>query len=84
VTVKDLTGDISQVFPCFDFQTIADSLHSASLTWKYYAPGQGDKGYKWSAFDAISHIRNTSSMDDKRRRNIPVCDRCSKRPATFC
>ncbi len=60
VAVKDLMGDISQVFPCFDFQTLADSLQTASLTWKYYAPGQTDKGYKWSALDAISHIRNTS------------------------
>lgn len=60
VTVVDEDGDISQAFPCFDFQTLADSLNSANITWKYYAPPEGQQGYEYSTFDAINHIRNSS------------------------
>jgi len=60
VTVVDDDGDISQAFPCFDFQTLADSLNSANITWKYYAPPEGQQGYEYSTFDAINHIRNSS------------------------
>lgn len=57
VQVMDESGNISRQFPCFDFATLVDSLQNAGLTWKYYAPGQGQSGYIWSALDAISHIR---------------------------
>lgn len=60
VTVMDTSGKKSEVFPCFDFQTLADSLQTAGVTWKYYAPSKGQSGYVWSALDAISHIRNGS------------------------
>jgi phospholipase C len=60
VTVVDDDGDISQAFPCFDFQTLADSLNSANIAWKYYAPPEGQAGYEYSTFDAINHIRNSS------------------------
>lgn len=60
VPVLDDGGNRVTVFPCFDFQTLADSLQSANISWKYYAPGQGQSGYKWSTLDAINHIRNTS------------------------
>ncbi|HVI07881.1 MAG TPA: alkaline phosphatase family protein [Candidatus Binatia bacterium] len=53
-------GYVSNVYPCFDFTTIADSMQNAGLSWKYYAPGQGQRGYAWSALDAINHIRNSS------------------------
>jgi phospholipase C len=43
--------------PCFDFQTVVDSLENAHVTWKYYAPGFGQFGYQWSALDAVKHIR---------------------------
>lgn len=50
--------DLPGSFPCFDYQTIGDLLDNAHVSWKYYAPGDGqDKGYIWSAFDAIKHIR---------------------------
>jgi phospholipase C len=29
------------------------------LSWKYYAPSQGESGYIWSALDGIAHIRLT-------------------------
>ena len=58
VQVMDVTGKITTPFPCFDFQTIADELQTAGISWKFYAPGQGEIDYNYSAFDAISHIRN--------------------------
>jgi phospholipase C len=53
-------GYESYVYPCFDFTTLADSMQGAGLTWGYYAPSEGERGYEWSALDAINHIRNTS------------------------
>jgi phospholipase C len=61
VQVIDAAGDLESMFPCFDFQTLADTLNNAGVSWKYYAettPNTG--GYAWSAFDAINHIRNSS------------------------
>jgi phospholipase C len=50
--------DLPGPFPCFDYQTIADSLDAANISWKYYAPSEAeDTGYIWSAFNAIKHIR---------------------------
>jgi phospholipase C len=51
---------VTKPFPCFDFQTLADLLDGAGLTWKYYAPSKGSAGYVFSTYDAINHIRNTS------------------------
>ena len=53
-------GEFSEVYPCFDFDTLADRLEEQGLSWKYYAPGVGQSGYIWSALDAIRHIRLTS------------------------
>jgi phospholipase C len=53
-------GQIFEEFPCFDFDTLADSLDAAGITWKYYAPREGESGYNWSAMDAVRHIRETS------------------------
>jgi phospholipase C len=58
--LNDDTGVISNSFPCFDFETLADSLQNAGLSWKYYAPPQGQQGYQFSAYDSINHIRNSS------------------------
>jgi phospholipase C len=59
VQVMDATGKISTQFPCFDFTTLTDSLQTAGLTWKYYAPTKGEPGYIWSILNAVQHIRNT-------------------------
>jgi phospholipase C len=59
VRVMDDDGDVSESFPCFDFQTLADSLETANISWKYYAPPQGIQGYQFSTYDAINHIRNS-------------------------
>ncbi len=63
VQVMDDEGTITPEYPCFDFQTLADSLEARGISWKYYAPGQGESGYIWSALDAIAHIRLTSLWD---------------------
>ncbi len=52
-------GAFSNVYPCFDFQTLADSVDNAGLTWKYYAGTPNSGGYVYSALDAINHIRNS-------------------------
>jgi phospholipase C len=54
----DEEGNISDVFPCYDIQTLADSLQSAGISWKFYAPPNGQRGYNFSTLDAINHIRN--------------------------
>lgn len=59
VQVMDSAGKSTYVYPCFDFQTLADSLQNAGLSWKSYAPGAGQTGYVYSSFNAINHIRNT-------------------------
>ena len=53
-------GDFGSVYPCFDFDTLADRLEEQRLSWKYYAPGQGESGYIWPALNAVRHIRLTS------------------------
>ena len=57
VDVMDAGGEITKRFPCFDFDTLADRLQTAGISWKYYAPPRGKPGYGWSSFNAIRHIR---------------------------
>jgi phospholipase C len=59
VQVLDDDGDITTQYPCFNFETLADRLRKEHISWKYYAPNQGESGYIWSALDAIRHIRLT-------------------------
>jgi phospholipase C len=50
--------DLPGVYPCFDYQTMADLLDAKAITWRYYAPGDGeDWFYILSAFQAVRHIR---------------------------
>jgi phospholipase C len=58
VTVMGTHGEISREFPCFEFQTLADTLTQAGVSWKYYAPSKGEAGYVFSTYNAINHIRN--------------------------
>ena len=56
VRLIDSTGsetNLSPIYPCFEHQTISDVLEGKSLTWAYYAAGQGSI---WTAPNAISHI----------------------------
>ncbi|MGA3131436.1 MAG: alkaline phosphatase family protein [Terracidiphilus sp.] len=45
------------VYPCFDYLTIADLLDEKGVTWRYYAPADGDSFFILSAYQAIRHIR---------------------------
>ena len=45
--------EYTTIYPCFDHPTLTDSLDTAGLTWRYYAPGEGSI---WTAPDAISHM----------------------------
>ena len=58
--VDPVTGKQSTVYPCFDFNTLADSLQSAGISWNYYSPLSTQSGYQYNALDAIKHIRNSS------------------------
>ncbi len=60
VDVVDTNGVLSQVYPCFDLLTLADSLQNAGISWNYYSPAQFAQGYEWNALDSISQIRNSS------------------------
>jgi phospholipase C len=61
VTVLNPTTDVmSDVYPCFDIQTLVDLLGPANISWKYYAPPKGSSGYLWSTLDGIKHIRDSS------------------------
>lgn len=64
VPVQHADGSITTEPPCFDFQTLADSLEAAHVSWKYYAPVKGHYGYQWSTLDAIRHIRNGSLWNE--------------------
>lgn len=52
VTVIDSSGNRTQVSPCFDFPTLADSLASAGVSWTFY-------GGVPNVFGTIRHIRNS-------------------------
>jgi phospholipase C len=70
VAVKDENGTISQVFPCFDIETVGDLLERKSIPWAYYSATPYQNGYLWNAFSAISHVRH----DEERwaRHIFPV------------
>ncbi len=57
VQVWDSDDTVSAPFPCFDFQTLADELQAAGISWKFYAPPQSDPAYVYSPLDGINHIR---------------------------
>jgi phospholipase C len=61
VEIMSSDGDEQEeVYPCFDFLTLADLLEDNGISWRYYAPSRGQPGYVWSALDAIQHIRLSS------------------------
>lgn len=55
VTVLLLNG--SKVFPCFNFNTLMDTMDAAGVSWRYYTPQKGDAAYQWDAADAFSQDR---------------------------
>jgi phospholipase C len=53
--------------PCFtQFNTMADTLDAAGVSWKYYAPKITlTGGATWSSFDAIKSVRYSSDWTTK-------------------
>jgi phospholipase C len=83
VPVIDAEGNLTVQFPCFDFQTLADSLQNAGIFWRYYSPAQYANGYVWNALNSINHIRNgplwtsnialdTQFVTDAQSGNLPA------------
>jgi phospholipase C len=70
-TVVDPEGYEASVPPCFDIPTEGDLLNRKGIPWAYYSASYVQKGYIWSAYDAIRHIRNT----DQWRRHVFGTDR---------
>lgn len=58
VEEEGTSGQLHYRYPCYNFPTLADTLDQHHISWRYYAPGQSQPGYFWSAFDAIKHIRD--------------------------
>jgi phospholipase C len=67
VPILDQEGEIEEIYPCLDFQTLGDELDAAGVSWKMYAPAagkddagfQGSAGYIWTVYDAIRHMRDS-------------------------
>ena len=45
--------DLPGVYPCFDYQTMADTLDANGITWNYYSYGTSSN---FEPFEAIRHI----------------------------
>lgn len=48
--------DLPGVFPCFNYQTVADLLDNAGISWRYYTSQPTNAGGESTAFEAINHI----------------------------
>ncbi len=53
----DPSGKRFSETPCFNIQTVPDSLNAAGLTWRYYTGSYRAGGYEWCELDAILHLR---------------------------
>lgn len=60
IQVLDAQGNLTFPFPCFDFQTLSDSLDNAGIGWKFYSPPK----VVFNPLDSINHIRNTQVWTD--------------------
>jgi phospholipase C len=56
---QQVFGNGNGPFPCFtQFETMANTLDAAGVSWKYYAPPTSDNGYQiWTTFAAIKAVR---------------------------
>jgi phospholipase C len=57
--------ELPGVYPCFDYQTVADLLDAKGVTWRYYAPGADTGFFVLSAYQAIRHIRFGDDWTEK-------------------
>ena len=78
--VLDAQGDLTNQFPCFDFQTLGDVLSAGGVTWTNYGPAKNI----FNAYLSINHIFNdpvvwnahakpdTSFVADATAGNLPA------------
>jgi phospholipase C len=59
VPVYNSDGSSTNVFPCFDYQTLGDLLDSANLSWRYYTTAGTQLTLEMmpDPYDAVRHIR---------------------------
>ena len=52
-------GSYSNVYPCFNYETLGDELDAASLSWRYYSTPGTKYGVELlpDPYDAVKHIR---------------------------
>jgi phospholipase C len=53
VDAIDPLGNISEIYPCFEHETLTDLLDTAGHSWRYYA---GSIGFIWTGPTAIRHM----------------------------
>lgn len=58
VKQRTAVGTVRSISPCFDFPSLTDALDARGVSWRYYAPQEGQNGYIWSTLDAIKHVRD--------------------------
>jgi phospholipase C len=66
VQVYDQEGDPIAKPPCFNIPTEGDLLTKAGVPWAAYSAESTQNGYIWSAYNSISHIRNTKEWEHIR------------------
>jgi phospholipase C len=62
------------VYPCFNYNTIADLMDKKNLSWKYYTGAIGTVDGGIDAYDAIRHIRFCDCADWKSKIDTPMTD----------
>jgi phospholipase C len=81
--ITEADKEVGGPYPCLDLPTLADVMDAQGVSWRYYAPGIGDLGNIWSAFDAIKHVRygagwsnvispESRVIDDASRGDLPA------------
>ena len=57
VTIMDTEGEISKEFPCFEFQTLADTLTIAVADFMTFGRGHAMRSFTVSLHGAIAEAR---------------------------
>ncbi len=65
---------LKYVYPCFDYNTIADLMDKKGVSWKYYTGAIGTVDGSIDAYDAIKHIRFCGCPDWTSSVDTPMTD----------
>ena len=69
---KTYTDPLKFVFPCFNYNTIADLMDKKNVSWKYYTGAVGTVDGGINAYDAIKHIRFCNCSDWTSKVETPM------------